>query len=299
MFLDAQMDADGRWIIPPGTLSAFVKTAHVPNRPQLRAEPYAGVAHTSVWLAQVKEFCLFCGVAIALASMLNHVEVHLQKGEVVTDPRMHGEAEPCGFCSCSTGTCRTSIVLKKIGSMCPYVITMKPAVTMCKQDNMPRECSVPACSATPWFLNIKTQLARCHPNDIVDLTGWVVVSRDDENIKGQARKLVILLKSKITLKVAQAVSSKATSYSEASLGRLDWEWKLEEDASSAESRFADLDCLSSGNESSASSKDANSPSSSSSSSSSSAGVEVFPKRKAVNAKGTKRPITTPMRSAKK
>ena len=47
-FLDAQMDADGRWLVPVGTLSAFVKTAKVPNCPRLRAEPYVGVAHTSV-----------------------------------------------------------------------------------------------------------------------------------------------------------------------------------------------------------------------------------------------------------
>ena len=36
VFLDAQMDADGRWLIPVGTLSAFVKTAKVPNCPQFR-----------------------------------------------------------------------------------------------------------------------------------------------------------------------------------------------------------------------------------------------------------------------
>ena len=31
VFFDAQMDADGCWVIPVGTLSAFVKTAQVPN----------------------------------------------------------------------------------------------------------------------------------------------------------------------------------------------------------------------------------------------------------------------------
>ena len=31
VFLDAQMDANGRWLIPVGTLSTFVKTAKVPN----------------------------------------------------------------------------------------------------------------------------------------------------------------------------------------------------------------------------------------------------------------------------
>ena len=97
VFLDAQMDADGRWLIPVGTLSASVKTAKVPNCPQLCAELDAGVAHTSVRPAEATEFCLFCGAAIALARMRNHVAVHLQKGEVVTDPRMRGEAEPCGF----------------------------------------------------------------------------------------------------------------------------------------------------------------------------------------------------------
>ena len=52
VFLDAQMDADSRWLILVGTLSAFVKTAKVPNFPQLPAKPYAGVAHTSVQPAE-------------------------------------------------------------------------------------------------------------------------------------------------------------------------------------------------------------------------------------------------------
>ena len=61
VFLDAQMDADGRWRILLGTLSAFVKTAKVPNCPQLRAQPCACVAHTSVRPAEAAEICLFCG----------------------------------------------------------------------------------------------------------------------------------------------------------------------------------------------------------------------------------------------
>ena len=82
--------------------------------------------------------------------------VHLQREEVVVDPKMRGEAEPCGFCGRSTSTCTTSIVRKKINTTCPFVVTLEPAVAMCKQENMPRECPVPGCSATPWFLNIKT-----------------------------------------------------------------------------------------------------------------------------------------------
>ena len=145
VFLDAQMDADGRWpmVIPVGTLSAFVKTAKV------RAEPCTNVAHTSVRPAEATEFCLFCGAAIALARMRNHVAVHLQNGEVVTDPRMRGEAEPCGFRGRTTGLCTTSIVCKKIRSTCPCVVPLKLAVAMRKQENMPRECPIPGCSGTP------------------------------------------------------------------------------------------------------------------------------------------------------
>ena len=75
--------------------------------------------------------------------------VHLQKGEVVTDTRMRGEAGPCGFCGRTTGTCTTSIVRKIISSTCPYVVPMKLVVAMRKQENMPRECPIPGCSGTP------------------------------------------------------------------------------------------------------------------------------------------------------
>ena len=36
----------------------------------------------------------------------------------------------------------------------------------------------------------------------------------------------MVMKLKITLKVAQAVDNEGASFSEASLGRSDWEWKL-------------------------------------------------------------------------
>ena len=172
------------------------------------------------------------------------------------------------------------------------------------QENMPRECPIPACSATPWVLNIKTHLARCHPTvapNTVDLTEWVVVSRDDEKKKGRAKKIPMVMKPQITLKVAKVGDNESASFSEASLCRSDWDWKPEEDASSVESvSSADHDS-SSGNESSATSEDGNrsSSSSSSSSSTSSSGVEVLPQKKAVPGKGTKRPITTTKQSAKK
>ena len=81
----------------------------------------------------------------------------------------------------------------------------------------------------------------------------------------RAKRIPVVMRSKITLKVAHAVDSEDTSYSEASLGRADWECKPEEDSRSAESGSD----ASSGNECSASSKDAITSSSSSSASSSS------------------------------
>ena len=111
----------------------------------------------------------------------------------------------------------------------------------------------------------------------------------------------MVMKPKITLKVAKGFNNESASFSEASLPRSDWEWKPEEDASSVESGSSADHDSSSGNESSATSGDGNSSSSSSSSSSStpSSGVEVLPQKKAVPGKGTKRPITTPKQSAKK
>ena len=102
----------------------------------------------------------------------------------------------------------TSIVLKKISSTCPFVVTLKPALAMRKQENMPCECAIHRCVATPWVLNIKTHLARCHPTvppHTLDLTEWVVVSRDDAEKKERAKKTCVVMKPKITLKVAQAV----------------------------------------------------------------------------------------------
>ena len=105
---------------------------------------------------------------------------------------------------------------------------------MHKQENMPCECPIPGCSATLWVLNIKTHLALCHPTvapKTIDLTEWVVVSQDEEKKKGRAKQLAMAMKPKITLKVAQAVDNE--SFSKATLGRSDWEWKPEEHASSA------------------------------------------------------------------
>ena len=104
----------------------------------------------------------------------------------------------------------------------------------------------------------------------------------------------MVMKPKITLKVAKAVDNESASFSDASLGCSDWEWKPEEDASSVEAGSSADHDSSSGKESSACSEDGNS-----SSSTPSSGVEVLPEKKAVPGKGTKRPITTPKQSAKK
>ena len=108
----------------------------------------------------------------------------------------------------------------------------------------------------------------------------------------------MVLKPKITLKVAKAVNNESASFSEASLGRSDGEWKPEEDATPVEYGSPSHHDASGGNESS---EDGNSSSSSSSSSSStsSSGVEVLPEKKVVPGKGTKRAITAPKQSAKK
>ena len=66
--------------------------------------------------------------------------------------------------------------------------------------------------------------------------------------RGRAKKIPMVMKPKITLKVAKAVDNESASFSEASLGRSDWEWKPEEDASSVESGSSADHDSSSGNE---------------------------------------------------
>ena len=49
----------------------------------------------------------------------------------------------------------------------------------------------PGCCGTPWVSTIKSPLARCHltvPPNTLDLTEWVVVSRDDPKKKGSCQK---------------------------------------------------------------------------------------------------------------
>ena len=74
VFLDTQMDADGRWVILVATLSAFVKTAKVPNCSHLRAKPYTDSAHTSVW-ANIILFVFWSGHCFG--KDCNHVTVYL------------------------------------------------------------------------------------------------------------------------------------------------------------------------------------------------------------------------------
>ena len=178
-----------------------------------------------------------------MARMRNHVALHLQNGEVVTDPRMRGEAEPCDFCGLTTGTCTTSIVRTKISGTCPCVVPLKLTVAMRKQGNMPRECPIPGCTGTPWVLNIKTHLARCHPTvapNTVDITECVVDRQDDQKKKGRAKKNPMAMKPNIMLKVAKAVGNQSASFYEASRGRSHCEWKPEEDASSVESGSTEI-----------------------------------------------------------
>ena len=42
---------------------------------------------------------MLCGVLVALVSMHNHVAIHFQKGDLVSESSLPGEAEPCSLCA--------------------------------------------------------------------------------------------------------------------------------------------------------------------------------------------------------
>ena len=149
---------------------------------------------------------MFCGVAIALARMHDHVAVHLQK-RVVMDPRMRREAEPCGFCGSEYKHVHHKYCAQENEHhlpVCSHIQAQRPCTN---KNTCPVNVLFAGASATPWVLNCKTRLARCHrtvaPNT-VDLTECVVASQDDEKKRGEPKN-AMFMKPKITLKVAQVV----------------------------------------------------------------------------------------------
>ena len=81
------------------------------------------------------------------------------------------------MCGGTTGTCVTTVVGKSVKSSCPYAFTFKLAVAKSKKENVLRECPVPLCTALPWAVNMKSHMARCHPNiglDTIDCSEWYV-----------------------------------------------------------------------------------------------------------------------------
>ena len=88
------------------------------------------------------------------------------------------------------------------------------------------DCAISGCSATPFVFNVKTHLARCHPSlspNTVDVTAWVIASQDDEKKKGRAKKISMVMKPKITLKAARPLDNEGASFSEACVGRSNWQ----------------------------------------------------------------------------
>ena len=191
---------------------------------------------------------------------------------------------------------------KTVHSACPFAFALKLGKPPPKKENVPRACPVPLCTAALWLLNIKQHLARCHATlqlDSIDLKDWKVATQQTEK-KVRGKKIPSVLRPSITLKVAQVAGSnttcEVTSFSEASMGRSDAEWKLEDselstdnsDTSDTSSSDVDSDYAGTSSSSTATSSD----------SSSFAGVEVVGKKKTVpknkaRMPASKRPLPSP------
>ena len=126
--------------------------------------------------------------------MLDHVAKHIAEGDAVADAHHRGQAEPCGFCGRSSGTCETTLNGTKVCTSCPYQYSFKYKKALEKKRNVPRKCPVPMCPASPFTLNIKCHLRLVHPGldpETIEVSDWIVemqIARRARNTKAKAEK---------------------------------------------------------------------------------------------------------------
>ena len=164
-FVDLDIIDEGRWKVDPKILNMFIDAAAQDTKycPVIFAEPHDAVKGCDLRLADDVRYCLFCDAAVPLRIMLDHLTKHLAKDDAVADAHHRGQAEPCGFCSCSTGTCETTLNWTKVCTNCPYLYSFKCKKALEKKRNVPRKCPVPMCPASPFTLNIKCHTRLVHP----------------------------------------------------------------------------------------------------------------------------------------
>ena len=141
------------------------------------AAPYDGVQAYDLRLAYDVRCCLFCDAAVPLRIMWGHVAAHIAKGDAVADAHHRGQAEPCGFCGRSTGTCETALNGTKVCTNCPYRYSFKYKKALEKKRYVLRKCPVPMCPASPFTLNIKCRLRLVHPGldpETFEVRDWIV-----------------------------------------------------------------------------------------------------------------------------
>ena len=126
-------------------------------------EPYDGVKARDLRRADDVQCCLFCDAVVPLRIMLDHVAHHIAKGDTMDDARHRGQAEPCGLCGRSIGTCETTLNGTKLCTNCHYRYSFKYKKALEKKRNVPRKCRVPMCPASQGTLNIQCRPQLVHP----------------------------------------------------------------------------------------------------------------------------------------
>ena len=163
-FVDLDITDEGRWEVDRNILNTFIEYAaqDIKNCPVIVAEPYDGVKACNLRLAGDVQCYLFCDAAVPLRIVLDHVAQHIAKDDAMADARHRGQAELCGFCGRSTGTCKTTLNGTKVCTSRPSRYSFKYKALE-KTRNVPRQCPVPMCPASPFTLNIKCHLRLVHP----------------------------------------------------------------------------------------------------------------------------------------
>ena len=188
--------------------------------------------------------CLFCDTVVSIKKMLDHVAAHLERGDPMPNANKGGDHEACGFCGQTDGQCKTELAGKTVKSTCLYASRLHYSTALKNFRNVPQQCPVPGCMATPFTLNIRKHFERSHPRTNIggyDISGWVVKLQARTSASSHRRSRTKTCAPRVTV-VKEAATASTDSASSSNAGgdmfrgqqRADSDWQTRSEGSEEE-----------------------------------------------------------------